>query len=107
MGMFTLPNPADIVASVKDDALKRQAVQVGLSVGYSQYITGLYELGKAIQGKRFIGFLGPIFIKMAASCFCLLQFQTTEKLVYFGVSKELMEDKALLDSIYVEEIQQK
>lgn len=107
MGLFSAPNPADWIASIKDDNLKRQAITLGMSVGYSQYITFLYELGKALVGKKVIGFLGPVFIKMAASCFCLLQFQNTEKLVFFGVSKELVEDKQLLDSVYVERIQQK
>ncbi len=107
MGLFSAPNPADWIDSIRDDSLKRAALQVGMSVAYSQYITFLYEFGSALKGKRFVGWLGDVFVRMAASAFCVLEFQDTEKLVYFGISQALVNDKALLDSVWVEKIQRK
>jgi hypothetical protein len=107
MGLFSAPNPADWIVSIKDDNLKRAAVETGISIAYSQYITFLYSFGNALQGKRFIGFLGGVFINMAASAFKLLQLQNTEKLIYLSVPTALIEDTKLLNSIWWEKEQSK
>lgn len=99
MGLFSL-NPASWVTSIKDDQLERSIAQVVVSLGYSQYITFLYETGKALAGKKFIGFLSPVLTRMAASALTMLALQDTEKTIYLSVPRALVEDKVLLDSIH-------
>ncbi len=95
------------MVSIKDDNLKRQAVTMGISIAYSQYITFLYELGCSLQGKTLVGFLSPVFIRMAASTFKLLQLQDTEKLIYMAIPAALVNDVKLLDAIWWEKEQSK
>jgi hypothetical protein len=107
MGLFNAPNPVQWIESIRDDNLKRAAAQTAMSVAYSQWITFLYEFGTAIGPRRFIGFLGPVFVRMAASAYTLLQNQRAEKLIDLAVPKALVDDSKLNDSIYWEEISQK
>ncbi len=99
MGLFDIPDPANYIAEIKDDNLKRAIITTGISLAYSQYITLFYSLGNAIEGKRFIGFLAPVLRTMAASAFKLLLLQDTEKTIYTSVPVELARDTKLLDSI--------
>ena len=102
MGMFALPNPADFITDIKDDNLKRAAITLGMSVAYSQTITFLYEFGTALKARKYIGWLGDIFIRQAASMFAIVQFQSTVKVVYLGIPRALVNDAALLNSIWLE-----
>lgn len=93
----------DLVTGIKDDNLKRAAIQVSLSAAYSQYITGLYTLGKGLEGKRFVGIFARPLQMMAASLYRLLQFQKTESNMYLAVPKELSTNAELLESIELEQ----
>jgi hypothetical protein len=99
MGFFSPPNPMQWITDWKDDKLKRSIEQIVVSMAYSQYITFLYQLGKALKGRKLIGFLGDTFMTMAASCYQLLASQDTEKIIYLSVPKELAQNQALLGSI--------
>lgn len=106
MGLFDV-NPGDWWASIKDDELKRTAMSLAVSMAYSAYITFLFQFGSSLKGRRFVGFLGDVFIKVAASAFKLLSLQDTEKLIYLSVPVELANNQPLLDSIYWEKEQTK
>jgi len=102
MGLIDFPDPVGMIEGIKDEAQKRALISVCTSILYSQYITFLYETGKAIEGKWAIGCLSQPLIKMAASMFKLLLLQDTEKLIYTAVPIELVQDSKLLDSIHWE-----
>lgn len=107
MGLFNIPTPVDLIETIKDEGEKRAALSLAMSFLYSQYITGLYSLGTAIQAKRLIGFLGAPLVAMAASGFKMLQLQSSNKLIYLSVPTALVEDNKLLDSVWWEKEQQK
>jgi hypothetical protein len=92
-------NPVSIIETVKDENLKRKLEGFGVSLLWSQYITLLYELGNAVQGKLFVGLLAPVFRMLAASAYKLVQQQNIQKVMELSVSKALTEDTALLDKI--------
>jgi hypothetical protein len=107
MGIFSFPNPVEMVEGITDEALKRAAIETATSLVYSQYITLLYTLGKALAGKKFIGWLGGPLITMAASAFVMLVRQDCQKLFYMSVPAELVNDQKLRDSIWWEKQQLK
>jgi len=92
-------NPVDAIEEIKDGSLKRQMETVGISLLWSQYITFLYETSKAIKGSFFLGMFSPVLRSLAASAYTLLSDESVEKVVLLSVSKELVNDKDLLDSI--------
>jgi hypothetical protein len=102
MGLFDIPDPINYVNEVKDQRLKEAAVTLAQSAGYSQYITFLYELGKQLEGKRFVGLLARPCQMMAASAYTLLKHEDAEKIFFTSVPLALANDKALLDSIHFE-----
>jgi hypothetical protein len=102
MGLFDIPDPVNYINEVKDEKLKLAAVTLAQSAGYSQYITFLYELGKQLDGKRFVGILARPFQMMAASAYKLLVLEDQEKIFFTSVPSALVEDKALLDAIHFE-----
>jgi len=102
--VFDLP---DIITDFRDDSLKQQIAKVVVSAAYSEYITFLYEMGAALVGKRWIGWLAPVFKRMAASQYKLLLYQDVQKVLVLAVPLGLAQDAALLDSIYFVEQKQK
>ena len=102
MGLFDIPDPVNYINEVKDERLKQAAVTLAQSAGYSQYVTFFYELGKQLEGKRFVGILARPFLMMAASAYTLLAHEDAEKIFFTSVPSALVEDKALLDSIHFE-----
>ena len=107
MGLFSAPNPIEWITALKDDKLERSIAQTGISILYSQYITFLFEFGSALKGRKYLGFLGDVFIRMAASAFKLLQLQDTEKIIYLSIPMKLVQDRALIDSIWWEKSENK
>ena len=102
MGLFDIPDPVNYVNEVKDERLKLAAVTKAQSAGYSQYITFLYELGKQLEGKRFVGLLARPFQMMAASAYKLVVLDDQDKIFFTSVPLALTKDQALLDSIHFE-----
>jgi len=107
MGLFNIPTPVDLIETIKDEGEKRAALSLVISIVYSQYITFLYELGAGLQGRKLVGWLGDVFIRMAASAFKMLQLQNSTKLIYLSVPAALVEDTKLLDTIWWEKEQSK
>ena len=107
MGLIDFPDPVAWFEEVKDENEKRALIGLSTSLAYSQYITFFYELGKSLEGKRFVGLLSPAFIKMAAATYKMLLLQDSQKLIYTAVPAELAGDVKLLDTIHYEKEQHK
>ena len=107
MGLFNIPSPVDLIETIKDEGEKRAALSLVISIIYSQYITFLYEFGTGLKGRKFVGWLSEVFIRMAASAFKMLQLQNSTKLIYLSTPAALIEDTKLLDLIWWEKEQHK
>jgi hypothetical protein len=107
VGFLDFPDPVGWFEEVKDEGQKRALVSLATSLAYSQYITGLYTLGKSLQGKPIVGILSSTFVAMAAATYKMLLLQDSQKLIYTAVPAALANDKQLLDSIHYEKEQHK
>lgn len=104
-GLFT--GPIEAVNKVADEKLKQSVEKVAISFGYSQYITFTYCLGVALEKKRLIGFLSPVFKMMAMSAWKLIYEQDQQKFIITSIPQEMIQNKELQDAIWFGELKLK